>query len=419
MGILKKAATLANEELGLLSKDKSVRITKAADEVIEGNLDKHFPLSVWQTGSGMHSNMNVNEVIAARAIELAGGKATSKTQIDPTTDINMSHSHNDAFSTAMNISAAMEMKSVLIPAVKKLQNSFINKAKEFESILKIGRTHTMDAFLMTFEQQFNGYAKLLSNDVERLEKVLTAFYQLPLGGMIVGTDIIETNQKFAPKIVKQIAKITKFPFVLTTNKLTAISSQDIMANAHSTIKVLATSLLKISNDIRLLASGPRCGFGELILPENDMIDPLFVGKNNPLHCEAVSMVCMQVFGNDTTITFAAASGQFELNAYKPVIIYNFLQSIKLLSDAMNSFEKYCVRGIKVNRKTVQNNLDNTLVIITKVVNNVGYDNAVKIMKLAHRDDLTLKEAIVKLNIMSGDEYDRIVKPEKLLAGKKN
>ena len=417
IGILKKAAMLANEELKLLSKDKSIQIIKAIDELLSGKLYDHFPLKIWQIGSGMHSNMNVNEVIANRALALAGGNK-SKKNIDPIEDINKSQSSNDAFSIAMNIAAASVMKNDLLPAIKKLRNALEIKSNEFANIIKVGRTHSMDAFLLTFEDEFAAYVKQLDNDINRLEYAIDGLYDLSLGTMIVGTDRVTIHKDFPNKVVKQLQKLTKLPFRVAKNKLAVLASKDAIMFAHSTIRLLASTLFKIANDIRLLASGPRCGIAELILPESDTIGPTIPGKNNPIPSEIVAMVTAQVFGNDTTIQFAGANGELQLNVYMPVIIYNFLQSAKLLTDTCIMFEKNCIKGIQINRIMNTQHLNNTLVTIRELEPQIGFDNSDKIAKLAIKENISIKEAAIKLKLFKEDEFDRISYPERYLKKKK-
>ncbi len=416
IGILKKAAMLANEELKLISKDKSVRIIKAIDELINGELDDQFPLKVWQIGSGMHSNMNVNEVIANRAITLSGSKSANAI-IDPVQDINKSQSSNDAFSIAMHIAAALTMKNNLIPVAKKLRNSLETKADEFKNIVKVGRTHSMDAFLLTFYDEFTAYVHQLDNDIERMEFALNGLYDLSLGTTIIGTDRVTIHKDFPTKVVKQLQKLTKLPFRIAPNKLSMLSSKNQLVFAHSTLRVFAATLFKIANDMRILASGPRCGIGELILPVVDTIDPSMPGKNNPIPSEIVAMITAQVFGNDTTIQFAGANGELELNVYMPVIIYNFQQSANLLSDTCSMFDKQCIRGIKVNRTKNEEHLSNTIVTIKALDPHIGSDNADAIAKLAIKEDISIKDAAVKLKLVKEDEFDRITHPDKYIKKK--
>jgi fumarate hydratase class II len=418
IGILKKAATLANEELKLLSKDKTVKIIKSIDEVITGKLDEHFPLKVWQIGSGMHSNMNANEVIANRALDLIGGKKLNNNFIDPVEDINKSQSSNDAFSIAIHIAAALSIKNDLLPAAKKLRNAFEAKSKEFANIVKVGRTHSMDSFLLTFGEEFAAYVNQLDNDIERMEYGLKELYDLALGTMIVGTDRVIIHKEFPNKVAKQLQKLTKLPFKVAKNKLATLSSKNALVFTHSTMKLFASTLFKIANDIRILASGPRCGIAELILPEADTADPIMPGKNNPIPSEIVAMVTAQVFGNDTTIEFAGANGHLELNVYMPVIIYNFLQTSNLLANTCSMFEKLCVKGIKINRTMNTAHIYNTLVTIKELVPQIGNENSTNIANLAIKENISIKDAAIKLGLIDADEFDRITSPKKYLKNKK-
>jgi fumarate hydratase class II len=405
---------MTNEELGLLAVDKFNLINKAADEVIEGKLDEHFPLSIWQTGSGTQSNMNTNEVIANRAIEIAGGKLGSKNPIHPNDDVNKSQSSNDTFPTAMHIAAATELKLTLIPAVTKLKKTLEKKSADFKNIIKAGRTHLMDATPISLGQEFSGYVQQLENDLERLEYSLKGLYELALGGTAVGTGL-NTHKDFAEKVAKNIAKIAKLPFVSAPNKFEALAAHDAIVFSHGAIKTLAASLMKIANDIRWLASGPRCGLGEIFIPENEPGSSIMPGKVNPTQSEALTMVCAQVFGNDVAINFGGASGNFELNVFKPVMIYNFLQSIRLISDSCLMFEKYCAKGIEPNKPVIQHFLERTLQTVTALNPHIGYDNSAKIAKKALADNSTLREAAMELKILSSAEFDMYVKPEKMIA----
>lgn len=416
-GILKKAAAVTNYELGLLSKKKKDLIVRAADEVISGKLNDHFPLVVWQTGSGTQTNMNVNEVISNRAIQLAGGKMGSKKPIHPNDDVNMSQSSNDTFPTAMHIAAVEEVKGKLIPAVKKLRDALARKSKEFSKIVKIGRTHLMDATPLTLGQEFSGYTQQLSNGLARIQDDLTGLYEVALGGTAVGTGL-NTHPQFAVKSARTIAQLTGQPFVSAENKFEALAAHDALVEFSGVLKTLAVSLMKIANDIRWLGSGPRCGIGELLLPENEPGSSIMPGKVNPTQCEAMTMVCTQVFGNDVTVTVAGASGNFELNVYKPVIIYNVLQSIRLLADACESFTDHCIKDIKPNTIAIKNHLNNSLMLVTALNKRIGYDNAAKVAKTAHRDNITLKEAATQLDFLSAKEFDQIVRPEKMIGPQK-
>ena len=416
IGILKKAVMLANEELKIMSKDKSVRIIKAIDELLNGELDNQFPLKVWQIGSGMHTNMNVNEVIANRAVMLSGGKS-SNTIIDPLKDINKSQSSNDAFSIAMHIAAALTMKNNLISAAKKLHSSLEKKAEEFKNIVKVGRTHSMDSFLLTFGDEFTAYVHQLSNDIERMEFAINGLYDLPLGTMVIGTDRVTIHKDIPVKVLKHIQKITKLPFRISHNKLSMLSSKDKLVFAHTTMRMFAATLFKIANDIRLLASGPRCGIGELKLPVVDINDSAMPGKNNPIASEIVAMITAQVFGNDATIQFANANSELELNVYMPVIIFNFLQSANLLSDTCSMFDKKCIRGIEINRIKNTEHLYNTLVTIKELDPHIGTDNADNIAKLAIKENISIKDAAIKLKLVKEDKFDMITHPEKYIKKK--
>jgi len=416
LGILKKAAALTNKELGILPAEKAELIVKAADEVIEGKLDEHFPLVVWQTGSGTQTNMNANEVISNRAIELAGGEMGSKKPIHPNDDVNKAQSSNDTFPTAMHIAAVEEIYRRLIPMVTKLRDAFANKSEEFKSIIKIGRTHLMDATPLTLGQEFSGYTQQLTNGLERINGCLPRLYELALGGTAVGTGL-NTHPEFAVKAAAKIADLTGKPFITARNKFEALAAHDALVETSGVLKTLAASLMKIANDIRWLGSGPRSGIGELLLPENEPGSSIMPGKVNPTQCEAMTMVCTQVFGNDTTVTFAGASGNFELNVYKPVIIFNVLQSIRLISDACESFTDHCVDGIKANEINIKKNLENSLMLVTALNPHIGYDNAAKVAKKAHKENKTLKEAAIELNLLTAEKFDEVVRPEKMIGPK--
>lgn len=413
MGILKKAAALVNCDLGLLPKEKADLIVQAADEVIDGKLDAHFPLSVWQTGSGTQTNMNTNEVISNRAIEIAGGELGSKKPIHPNDDVNKSQSSNDTFPTAMHIAAAEEIVHRLIPAVKKLRDTLAQKSEEFKDIIKVGRTHLQDAVPLTLGQEFSAYVHQLNKALERIDKVLPDLYELAIGGTAVGTGL-NTHPEFAERTAKKIAELTGLPFVSAPNKFEALAAHDALVFAHGALKTLAASLMKIANDIRWLASGPRCGLGEISIPENEPGSSIMPGKVNPTQSEAMTMVCVQVFGNDTAINFGGASGNFELNVFKPVIIYNFLQSVRLLADTCLMFEEHCARGIEPIREKIDYYVKNTLMLVTALNPYIGYDNAAKIAKHAHKNNLTLKQAALELGILTEEEFDKYVRPEKML-----
>ncbi|MCP4256175.1 MAG: class II fumarate hydratase [Planctomycetes bacterium] len=416
-GILKKVAALVNCELGLLSEDKMRLIVQAADEVIEGKLDDHFPLSVWQTGSGTHTNMNLNEVIANRAIEMAGGVLGSKTPVHPNDDVNKSQSSNDTFPTAMHIAVATSVKHNLLPAAEALAAILQKKTSEFKNIVKIGRTHLMDAVPLTLGQEFSGYATQVENNYQRVAQCLPRLYELVLGGTAVGTGL-NTHPEFAERAAKKIADLTGLPFVSADNKFEALAAHDTMVETSGALKTLAVSLTKIANDIRWLSSGPRCGIGELSLPANEPGSSIMPGKVNPTQCEAMTMIAAQVMGNDTTITFAGASGNFELNVYKPVIIYNLLQSVRLLSDGCRSFAEKCVAGISANESVIAGYVQNSLMLVTALNPHIGYDKAAQIAKQAHVQGTTLKEAAVSLGFLSAEEFDRAVVPDKMIGPRK-
>ncbi|GAB4325391.1 MAG: class II fumarate hydratase [Candidatus Zixiibacteriota bacterium] len=413
LGILKKAAALTNQELGILPKEKADLIVKAADEVIEGKLDDHFPLVVWQTGSGTQTNMNANEVIANRAIEMAGGQMGSKNPIHPNDDVNKAQSSNDTFPTAMHIAAAEEINRRLIPMVTRLRDTLKKKSDEFQDIIKIGRTHLMDAVPLTLGQEFSGYVQQLSNDLVRIENALPHLYELALGGTAVGTGL-NTHPQFADKAAKKIAEMTKLPFVSAPNKFEALAAHDAIVAASGAMKTLACSLMKIANDIRWLASGPRCGIGEIVIPANEPGSSIMPGKVNPTQPEAMTMVCCQVLGNDVAINTGGAMGNFELNVFKPVMIHNLLQSIRLLADACESFDEHCAVGIEPNRAKIDQFLNESLMLVTALNPHVGYDNAAKIAKKAYNDNTTLREAAIELKILTGEEFDQKVRPENMI-----
>ena len=417
LGVLKKAAALTNKELGTLSTEKADLIVKAADEVIEGKLDEHFPLVVWQTGSGTQTNMNSNEVIANRAIELAGGELGSKKPIHPNDDVNKAQSSNDTFPTAMHISAVEEIHRKLIPMVTKLRDALQKKSDEFKDVVKIGRTHLMDAVPLTLGQEFSGYVQQLTNGLERIEAAMPRLYELALGGTAVGTGL-NTHPEFAAKAAKNIAEITGRQFVTGRNKFEGLAAHDAMVEISGVLKTLAVSLMKIANDIRTLGSGPRCGIGELNLPANEPGSSIMPGKVNPTQAEALTMVCTQVMGNDVAVNIGGATGHFELNVFKPVIIYNVLQSIRLISDGCESFTDNCVVGIDANEKNIKAHLNNSLMLVTALNPHIGYDNAAKIAKKAHADGSTLKEAAVELGLLTEEKFDEVVKPEQMVGPKK-
>jgi len=411
-GVLKKSAALVNRDLGKLDDEKTNLIVRAADEVISGRLGDHFPLRIWQTGSGTQTNMNANEVISNRAIELAGGAMGGKKPIHPNDHVNMSQSSNDTFPTAMHIAAAEQVERKLIPAVQELRDALGRKAKKFSKVVKIGRTHLQDATPLTVGQEMSGWVSLLDRDIERLRGALGGLYELAIGGTAVGTGI-NAPPEFADRAAAKIAELTGLPFRSHPNKFAALSAHDELVAASGALKTLAASLMKIANDIRWLASGPRCGLGELIIPENEPGSSIMPGKVNPTQCEAVTMVAVQVFGNDAAIGFAGSQGNFELNVFKPVIIYNFLHSVRLLADACRSFTKHCVMGIEINASRIDEYVRNSLMLVTALSPVVGYDKAAQIAHTAHLDGSSLREAAMKLGYLTADDFDKWVKPEKM------
>ena len=411
LGVLKKAAAIVNHELKpeLMTREKLELIIRAADEVIEGELDAHFPLRVWQTGSGTQTNMNANEVISNRAIEMAGGEMGSKKPIHPNDDVNMSQSSNDTFPTAMYIAAA-ERLTELIPEVERVRDAINAKAKEFEGVVKIGRTHLQDATPLTVSQEFGGWASLLTRDIERMKLVMPGLLDLAIGGTAVGTGL-NAHPEFAKRAADKIAELTGLPFKSHPDKFAALSAHDEVVFASGALKTLAGSLMKIANDVRWLASGPRCGIGEISLPENEPGSSIMPGKVNPTQSEAITMVAVQVFGNDAAIGFAGSQGHFELNVYKPVMIHNFLHSVRLLKDACRGFVDFCVNGIELNRKQIEEYLSDSLMLVTALNQHIGYDNAAKIAKNAHKKGLSLKESALELGLLSAEQFDEWVKPE--------
>jgi fumarate hydratase class II len=412
LGIVKLAAAETNRELGLLDQRRARAIVRAAREVIDGKLDDHFPLVVWQTGSGTQTNMNLNEVIANRANELLGGKLGAKQPVHPNDHVNMSQSSNDAFPTAMHIAAAMHIVADLIPALSELHRALRKKEKAFADIVKIGRTHTQDATPLTLGQEFSGYAAQVESGIARLRVAVKDLYPLAQGGTAVGTGL-NSKPRFARLFAKHVARITKLPFTSAANKFEALASHDAYVFVHGAINSAATGLFKIANDIRLLGSGPRSGLGELILPENEPGSSIMPGKVNPTQCEAMTMVCCQVFGNHTTITVAGSQGHFELNVYKPVLAYCMMHSIQLLADATRSFTKLCVEGIRADEKRIRDLMERSLMLVTALAPRIGYDNAAKVAKSAHARGTTLKEEAVRLGFVSADEFDRLVQPDKM------
>ena len=412
LGIVKLASAETNRELGLLDQRRARAIVRAAREVIDGKLDDHFPLVVWQTGSGTQTNMNLNEVIANRANELLGGKLGAKQPVHPNDHVNMSQSSNDSFPTAMHIAAAMRTVADLIPALSELHRALRKKEKAFARIVKIGRTHTQDATPLTLGQEFSGYASQVESGIARLRVAVRDLYPLAQGGTAVGTGL-NSKPKFAKLFAKHVARITKLPFTSAANKFEALASHDAYVFVHGAINSVATGLFKIANDIRLLGSGPRSGLGELILPENEPGSSIMPGKVNPTQCEAMTMVCCQVFGNHTAITVAGSQGHFELNVYKPVLAYCMMHSIQLMSDVARSFTEHCVEGIRADEKRIRDLMERSLMLVTALAPRIGYDNAAKVAKSAHARGTTLKEEAVRLGFVSADEFDRLVQPAKM------
>jgi fumarate hydratase class II len=413
LGILKKAAALVNQDLGLLDHKLCDAICRAADEVIAGTLDDHFPLVVWQTGSGTQTNMNANEVIANRAIELLGGVLGSQAPVHPNDHVNMSQSSNDTFPTAMSIAAVERVHHRLIPALEALRDALDAKAEEFQDIIKIGRTHLMDATPLTLGQEFSGYTQQVANGVARVNATLPMLAELALGGTAVGTGL-NTKKGYAERVATKIAELTSLPFTSAPNKFESLAAHDAMVMCSGALKTIACSFMKIGNDIRWLGSGPRCGIGELMLPENEPGSSIMPGKVNPTQCEAITMVAAQVIGNDTTVAVAGASGNFELNVFKPVIIFNVLQSIRLLADAADSFREHCVEGIAANESQIKKHLTNSLMLVTALNRKIGYDKAAKIAKTAHANGTTLKEEALNLGFLTAAEFDATVDPSKMI-----
>ena len=413
MGLVKKAAARTNHALGKLPADKCALIERAADEVIAGRLDDHFPLVVWQTGSGTQTNMNANEVISNRAIEMAGGAMGSKKPVHPNDDVNMSQSSNDSFPTYMHVAAVFDLRERLLPELKSLRKAFEAKATAFAAIVKIGRTHLMDATPLTLGQEFSGYAAQLAFAEARVEESLGGLYELALGGTAVGTGL-NSHPQWAEKVAAEIARLTGFPFTTAPNKFAALAAHDAIVSASGALRGLAVACMKIANDIRLLGSGPRSGIGELILPANEPGSSIMPGKVNPTQCEALTMVACQVIGNDTAIAVAGMNGHFELNVFKPVMIHNLLESARLLAEAMNSFNHHCVVGIEANRDQIKRHVDHSLMLVTALNPVIGYDNAAKVAKLAYQENLTLKQAALKLGLVSEADFDRHVRPEQMV-----
>jgi len=412
LGVVKRAAAEVNRSLKLLDARRAAAIGRAAQEVIDGTLDDHFPLVVWQTGSGTQTNMNVNEVIANRANEMLGGALGAKSPVHPNDHVNMSQSSNDGFPTAMHIAAAEQMTHLLEPALVQLHRALLAKSKAFADIVKIGRTHTQDATPLTLGQEFSGYAAQIESGIARNRMALRELYPLAQGGTAVGTGL-NAHPRFAALFAKRVAAITGLPFVSARNKFEALASHGAYAFAHGALNALATDLFKIANDIRFLGSGPRSGLGELILPENEPGSSIMPGKVNPTQCEALTMVCCQVFGNNTAISVGASQGHFELNVYKPVLAYNMLQSIRLLGDATHSFTDKCVTGIRADRARIRELMQRSLMLVTALAPTIGYDKAAKIAKTAHANGTTLREEAVRLGYLTAAEFDRLVRPERM------
>ncbi|MDI6026353.1 class II fumarate hydratase [Corticibacterium sp. UT-5YL-CI-8] len=413
LGIVKKAAAITNRDLGRLDAKLADAIIQAAQEVIEGKLDAHFPLAVWQTGSGTQSNMNANEVISNRAIEMLGGEMGSKKPVHPNDHVNMSQSSNDTYPTAMHVACAEEIVHRLLPALQQLRNALNDKAQEFAPIVKIGRTHTQDATPLTLGQEFSGYTQQVENGIKRIEQTLPALMELAQGGTAVGTGL-NAPIGFAEKVAENIAAITQLPFTTAPNKFEALAAHDAMVFSHGAINTVAGSLFKIANDIRLLGSGPRSGLGELSLPENEPGSSIMPGKVNPTQCEALTQVCVQIFGNNAALTFAGSQGHFELNVYNPVMAYNFLQSVRLMADAAVSFTENCVVGIEARKDNIKAALERSLMLVTALAPTIGYDNAAKIAKTAHKNGTTLREEAVGGGYVSDEDFDRIVRPEEMI-----
>ncbi len=413
LAVIKKAAAIVNCELGLLPKEKMELICKVSDEVISGKLDDHFPLVVWQTGSGTQTNMNVNEVISNRAIELAGGVMGSKAPIHPNDDVNKSQSSNDTFPTAMHISAVLEIRERLLPHLKILYEGFKKKAKEFNKLVKIGRTHLMDATPLTLGQEFSGYASQIEHGMEAVDNALKHLSEIALGGTAVGTGL-NTHPKYAKRVAEVISEITGYPFVSARNKFESLAANDAVVEMSGALKRIACSYIKIASDIAWMGSGPRCGIGELNLPENEPGSSIMPGKVNPTQCEAMLMASVQVYGNDLAVSFAGSQGNFELNVYKPVMIFNLLQSVNLLSDVAINFHDKCLMGITPNERRIKMHLDHSLMLATALNPIIGYDKAAKVVQKAHKENITLKEAALSLGFLSEKEFDEAIDPSKMV-----
>lgn len=415
---LKRSVAVVNNALGKLNDEKKKAITQACDEIIDGKFDDNFPLAIWQTGSGTQSNMNMNEVIANRASEILGGdfRAKDGKKIHPNDDVNMSQSSNDTFPTAMSIVSVIQIEKKLLPALRELKATFEKKVKEFDSIVKIGRTHLQDATPLTLGQEFSGYLSMLAHSEEQITASLPTLRELAIGGTAVGTGL-NAHPQLSEKVSEELSKFTGVKFVSSPNKFHALTSHDAITFTHGAMKALAANLMKIANDIRWLASGPRCGLGELLIPENEPGSSIMPGKVNPTQCEALTMVCVQVMGNDVAIGFAASQGNFELNVFKPVIIYNFLQSLDLLADAMRSFNEHCAVGIQPDKEKIDHNLHNSLMLVTALNPHIGYENAAKVAKNAHKKRISLKESCLELGLLSEADFDKYVVPENMIKPK--
>lgn len=416
MALVKKSAALTNSELGRIDHEKAKLIIQACDDVLADQLAEQFPLVVWQTGSGTQSNMNMNEVIANRANEIAGQPKGTYKPIHPNDDVNHAQSTNDSFPTAIRVASALQINQLLIPAIQRLRNTLNQKSADFKDIVKIGRTHLQDATPLTLGQEFSGYVAQLDLALLRIEQALQGLYQLPLGGTAVGTGL-NSHPDYAVKSAQHLAKLTDLPFITAPNKFEALAARDAEVFASGALKTLAVSLNKIANDVRWLASGPRCGLGEIRIPENEPGSSIMPGKVNPTQCEAMTMVCCQVIGNDTTIAMAGASGNFELNVYMPVIGYNLLQSIRLLADSINSFDEHCAVGIEPNREKIDYFLNHSLMLVTALNRKIGYENAAKVAKTAYKNDKSLKETAIELGLLTSDEFDEIVVPSAMISPK--
>lgn len=411
--IVKLAAARVNMKHGSIEESIGNAICQAAEEIMQGKFSDEFPLVIWQTGSGTQTNMNMNEVISNRAIEILSGQLGSKIPVHPNDHVNYGQSSNDTFPTAMHIAAAQQINELLIPNLETLYKALNDKVKEFQDIIKVGRTHLQDATPLTLGQEFSGYAVQIKKGIGRIKSTLHNIYELAQGGTAVGTGL-NSKKDFAEDFAEEVAKITGLPFISASNKFEALAANDALVELSGALNTVAVSLMKIANDIRLLGSGPRCGIGEIILPENEPGSSIMPGKINPTQCEAVTMVCAQIMGNHVTITISGANGHFELNVFKPVIIYNILQSIRLLADASLNFTEKCIIGIQANKERIKNLLDQSLMLVTALNTHIGYDNAVKVAKLAHKENITLKEAAVKLELLTEDKFEQIVQPEKMV-----